>query len=124
MAILAGSTARSYDACVLDRVRGLVRNVEPTATEREPASGSGLITARQGTHLARQVPHVRGSHGAVVHAFLDPAAATLARCEATGTAASDGDLAWIRLRSLDGAHRRAEGEGPGVDELLRRVCAA
>ena len=69
MEIFRGSTLSCEG--VLDRVRGLVRNVEPTATEREPASGSGLITARQGTHLARQVPHVRGRHGAVVHAWTN-----------------------------------------------------
>ena len=38
--------------------------------------------------------------------------------EATGTAARDGDLAWIRLRIAEGRIDEAGGEGPGVDELL------
>ncbi len=38
--------------------------------------------------------------------------------EATGTAARDGDLAWIRLRIDEGRIDEAGGEGPGVDELL------
>jgi tRNA-specific 2-thiouridylase len=38
--------------------------------------------------------------------------------EATGTAARDGDLAWISVRVADGRIGEAAGEGPGADELV------
>jgi tRNA-specific 2-thiouridylase len=41
--------------------------------------------------------------------------------EATGTAARDGDLAWVALSLGDGRIAAARGEGPGVDELCRAV---
>jgi tRNA-specific 2-thiouridylase len=41
--------------------------------------------------------------------------------ETTGTAARDGDLAWVALTFADGRVTEAHGEGPGVAELCRAV---
>ncbi len=44
--------------------------------------------------------------------------------ETTGTAARDGDLAWVALTLDDGRVTGAHGEGPGVAELCRAVRGA
>jgi tRNA-specific 2-thiouridylase len=98
---------------VLDLVRGSGRNVEPTRHERELESDRRLGVGRQGTHLARQVPHVRSFIGGVGYA---PTMRQL-----IGNSARDGDVAWMRLGVARGRVVEAAGEGPGVSELCRIV---
>jgi tRNA-specific 2-thiouridylase len=99
---------------VLDPVRGSGRNVEPTRTERELGSVRRLGAGRQGTHLVRQVPHVRSFIGGV-------GCAPIPMTELIGNSARGSDVAWVRLE-LDGVRiAAAAGEGPGVRELFASV---
>src|SRR5215203_2833589 len=69
---------------------------------------------RQGTHLVRQVPHVRSFIGEVGYA---PSMRQL-----IGNSVRDGDVAWVRLRVARGRVVEAAGEGLGVSGLCRAVC--
>ena len=99
---------------MLDPVRGSGRTVEPTRTERELGSVRRSGAGRQGTHLVRQVPHVRSFIGGVGYAPIP-------MTELIGNSARGADVAWVRLE-LDGARiASATGEGAGVSDLCARV---
>jgi tRNA-specific 2-thiouridylase len=98
---------------VLDPVRGSGRNVEPTRHERELESDRRLRVGRQGTHLVRQVPHVRSFIGGVGYA---PCMRQL-----IGNSVRGEDVAWVRLEVDRGRVVDATGEGSGVAELCQAV---
>jgi tRNA-uridine 2-sulfurtransferase len=98
---------------VLDPVRGSGRNVEPTCAERELESDRRLRAGRQGTHLVRQVPHVRSFIGGVGYA---PSMRRL-----IGNSVRGAEVAWVRLELEGGRVHAAVGEGPGVAELCAVV---
>jgi tRNA-uridine 2-sulfurtransferase len=98
---------------VLDPVRGSGRNVEPTCAERELESDRRFGAGWQGTHLVRQVPHVRSFIGGVGYA---PSMRQL-----IGNSVRGADVAWVRLHLECGEIRVADGEGSGVDELCAEV---
>jgi tRNA-specific 2-thiouridylase len=78
-----------------------------------------MASDRQGTHLVRQVPHVRGIIGGVGRAF--PLGYGAFVTESVGNAGRDGELAWVRLVVDDGRIVEASGDGPGVRSLARAV---
>ena len=98
---------------MLDPVRGSGRNVEPTRHEREPESDLRLGAGRQGTHLVRQVPHVRSFIGGVGYA---PSMRQL-----IGNSVRGEDIAWVRLGVERGRVIDAKGGGSGVTELCKRI---
>jgi tRNA-specific 2-thiouridylase len=98
---------------VLDPVRGSGRNVEPTRHERELESDRRLGAGRQGTHLARQVPHVRS--------FIGGVGCAPSMRQLIGNSMRGGDVAWVRLDVSRGRVIDATGEGSGVTELCRAV---
>ena len=98
---------------MLDPVRGSGRNVEPTRHERELESDRRPGAGRQGTHLVRQVPHVRSFIGGVGYA---PSMRRL-----IGNSVRGGDVAWVRLDVDRGRVLEASGEGSGVTDLCRAV---
>jgi tRNA-uridine 2-sulfurtransferase len=95
---------------VLDPVRGSGRNVEPTRTERELESDRRFGAGWQGTHLVRQVPHVRSFIGGVGYA-------PILMTELIGNSMRGADVAWVRLELVAGRIASATGEGIGVREL-------
>ena len=98
---------------MLDPVRGSGRNVEPTRHERELESDRRLGAGWQGTHLARQVPHVRSFIGGVGYA---PSMRQL-----IGNSVRGADVAWVRLDVEGDRISGAQGEGAGVEELCSNV---
>ena len=98
---------------MLDPVRGSGRNVEPTRHERELESDRRLRVGRQGTHLVRQVPHVRSFIGGVGYA---PSMRQL-----IGNSVRGDDVAWVRLHVERGRVVDVVGEGSGMTELCDAV---
>jgi tRNA-uridine 2-sulfurtransferase len=74
---------------------------------------AALGAGRQGTHLVRQVPHVRSFIGGVGYA---PSMRQL-----IGNSVHGEDVAWVRLDVDRGRVADATGEGPGVTELCQAV---
>src|SRR5919197_1374659 len=74
---------------------------------------AALGAGRQGTHLVRQVPHVRSFIGGVGYA---PSMRRL-----IGNSVRGDDVAWVRLDVDRGDVVAATGEGAGVLELCRAV---
>ena len=74
---------------------------------------AALGAGRQGTHLVRQVPHVRSFIGGVGYA---PSMRRL-----IGNSVRGDDVAWMRLDIDRGRVVDATGEGSGVGELCRAV---
>jgi len=78
-----------------------------------PSPIAALGAGRQGTHLVRQVPHVRSFIGGVGYA---PSMRQL-----IGNSVRGDDVAWVRLDVDRGRVADATGEGPGVTELCQAV---
>jgi tRNA-specific 2-thiouridylase len=74
---------------------------------------AALGAGRQGTHLVRQVPHVRSFIGGVGYA---PSMTRL-----IGNSVRGEDVAWVRLDVDRGRVVDATGEGSGVGELCRAL---
>jgi tRNA-specific 2-thiouridylase len=78
-----------------------------------PSPIAALGAGRQGTHLVRQVPHVRSFIGGVGYA---PSMRRL-----IGNSVRGGDVAWVSLDVDRGRVADATGEGSGVSELCQAV---